>query len=350
MAPPPYPPIAPIGRSPAVSTALNSISSDQTAAARCVELPPPSSGGGAPEWVELLPAGPEVEGRDGRNWRFDDAAAVAAASMDGSKELPIDWEHSTELKAPQGEPAPAAGWITALEARNGALWGKVEWTERGREAVASREYRYLSPVFLFEKSSDRILQLMSAGLTNSPNLRMSALNQRGQGVTMDIKKILAALGLAEDATEDQAVTAINTLKSERDSATEKAKNAGDTPSLEKFVPRADYDAACERATNAEAKLAEGETKALEDEIEDEIAKALEAGKITPATADYHREQCRQVGGLERFKKFVESAPEIGGGSGLGGKVPGEGATALNADATRIAAMFGHKAEDLEKYR
>ena len=37
--------------------------------------------GEIPEWVELLPAGPEIAGRDGRKWKLEDAAAVAAASM-----------------------------------------------------------------------------------------------------------------------------------------------------------------------------------------------------------------------------------------------------------------------------
>ena len=335
-----------------------------SSAARCVELPVfPSQGGGAPEWVELLPAGPEVMGRDGRRWRLDDPEAVAAASLDGSdskkREIPIDWEHATEIKAPQGEPAPAAGWITRLEVRQGALWGRVEWTERGREAVASREYRYLSPVFEYEKKGKRITRLLSAGLTNSPNLALSALNQQGQGDAaeekMDIKKILQALGLAEDATDEQAVTAVNTLIEERDSA----KNSAQSPSLEKFVPRADYDAALElakeKAANAEAKLAEREAQALEKEIEAEITAALEAGKITPATADYHRAQCRadREGnkGLERFREYVKAAPAIVADSGLDGKTPGSDVSkALNADEARIAAMFGNTAEDLKKYR
>lgn len=41
---------------------------------------------GAPLWVELIPIGEQIEGRDGRSWFNDD--------------LPIDIEHSTELKAP----------------------------------------------------------------------------------------------------------------------------------------------------------------------------------------------------------------------------------------------------------
>ena len=296
--------------------------------------------------MELLPAGPEVVGRDGRKWRLDDAAHVAISSYDSDRDIPIDYEHATEIKAPEGEPAPAAGWIKQLQARGGALWGEVEWTDRGREAVASREYRYLSPVFEYERESGNIVRLLSAGLTNNPNLRMTALNREEN--SMD-QEILKALGLAEDASGEQAVAAINTLRQERDGAEEKARNSARQPSLDKFAPRADYDAAVERASNAEAKLAAAGKQAREQEIEAEITKALEAGKITPATADYHRAQCKAEGGLERFKEYVEAAPEVARNTNLGGTPPGKGA-ALTGDAAKIAGMFGHTAEDLKEYR
>ena len=80
-----------------------------SASALCRELLWDS--GDKPEWIQLLPLGPAVEGRDGRAWTMSDADAVVAAS-----ELPLvlDWEHATEIKAPKGDEAPAAGWITEL--------------------------------------------------------------------------------------------------------------------------------------------------------------------------------------------------------------------------------------------
>ena len=316
------------------------------AAAPCFEL---TGSGSAPEWVELLPAGPEVAGRDGRSWRLDDPEQVARASLDGARQIPIDWEHASEIKARRGEMSPAAGWITELEARGGTLWGRVEWTERGRESVTQREYRYLSPVFHYEPKSRRIMRLVSAGLVNLPNFRMRALNQENQEQQETTMRslpelILKALDLAEDATGEQAAEAIGKLKTERDTAL----NRTESPSLEKFVPRADYDAALERASNAEKTLDEHRAKAVESEIDGVIGEALEAGKITPATADYHRAQCRAEGGLERFREYVKAAPALVGESGLDNRKPNEG-TALNTEATRIAGMFGNSAEDLKKY-
>ena len=314
-----------------------------TAIARTIEL----AEGAAPEWVELLPAGPEVVGRDGRKWRLDDAAAVAAASLDGAREIPIDWEHASDLKASKGEEAPAAGWITKLEARpsssQGALWGKVEWTERGQAQVSAREYRYISPMFEYIKRGRVITRVLSAGLTNNPNFRMTALNRRG-GDEMDTKTIMQALGLSEDASEEQAVTAINALKQERDTA----KNHAESPSLDKFVPRAEHDQVLARAANAEAQVAQQEETARNAEIDAEITKALEAGKITPATKEYHVEQCKAEGGLERFRKYVEAAPEIARNTER--SVAAGPGTALTGDAAKIAGMFGHTAEELKKYR
>ena len=133
-------------RAPLTLRAANSTDRSETVAARCVEIPPSSEeGGGAPEWVMILPAGPDIEGRDGRKWRLDSAAAVAAASLDGAREVPIDWEHAGNIRAPRGEDAPAAGWFTqgpsprlrgkqklsaALSKRNGAIPAPAGETSR----------------------------------------------------------------------------------------------------------------------------------------------------------------------------------------------------------------------------
>ena len=162
---------------------------------------------------------------------------------------------------------------------------------------------------------------------------------------MDLKALLKALGLPETATIEQALNAIGALKT--DLAT--ALNRAETPSLDKFVPRADYDTVVARANNAEQKLAEQKKAELETAINAEIDAALKAGKITPATKDYHVATCREAGGLDRFKAFVAAAPVIAATSDLDGKKPPEGDAALNAEQKQIADLFGNSAEDLKKY-
>nr|WP_314587032.1 phage protease [uncultured Pseudomonas sp.] len=301
----------------------------------------PQTEGAAPEWVELIPAGPAITGRDGRFWLFDELSQglVVDAFTTRGIDLAVDWEHASEIKAPNGEPAPAAGWIDQLEIREGALWGHVQWTPRGGAQIAAKEYRFLSPVFDYDPTSLRIGRLVSLGLTNKPNLFLTALNhEQPTPESTDVKisaALLALLGLPETATEEQAVTAATQLK-----ATATAKNS-EQPSLDRYVPRADYDALTARAANAEQALATHQKAQHTATVDAEIQAALTAGKITPATADYHRAACSEQGGLDRFRAFVAAAPVVGDTSGLENRKPNEAtATALNAEQQAVCAQFG----------
>jgi phage I-like protein len=302
--------------------------------------------GGAPEWIELLPAGQVITGRDGRTWINDHPDIILAAFAAEGKDLPVDWEHSSELKACEGEEAPAAGWVKEMEIRDGSIWGRVEWTEKGAASISSKEYRYLSPVFRYEMESRRIFRITSCGLTNQPNLFLNALNNEGfkEDPPM-IKKLLLALGLHENATEETALNRVTTLLADHATALNQAKH----PSLDLFVPRADYATALNRAVTAEDSLKAIATASQATAINAEIDAALAAGKITPATKEYHVAACKQEGGLNRFKAFAQAAPVIAGATGLDGKKVDDPGTALNAEGLQIAAMFGNSAEDIKKF-
>ncbi|MDG4475431.1 phage protease [Thiovibrio frasassiensis] len=329
--------------------AMNSQADRGACAALNFEFHP---GAVVPDWIMLLPAGPEIKGRDGRSWLMADADArtIIDTFVADKQDLPVDIEHATELKAPKGDSAPAVGWIKELELRDdGSIWGRVEWNNDGGFTVSNRQYRYISPVFRYHKLTKQILRLTSAALTNQPNLALQALNTEGQLEHEEepaMKKIYAALGLADTATETEALNAITKLQG--DLAT--AANRAETPSLASFVPRADYDTALNRAAKAEQTIADLKKADMETAINTEISAALAAGKITPATVDYHKASCRQEGGLDRFKDFVKAAPTVADDSGLDGKDPDKDkGLALNADQTKIAEMFGNSAEDLKKY-
>ena len=323
------------------------------------------SDGSVPEWLELIPAGPIVQGADGRAWTFgpDELETVLSEFAKHLGEVVFDWEHASEHRAPKGEEAPAAGWVKEIEGRNGALWGRVEWTERAARQISAREYRYASPVFLYTADAARRIQrLTSIGLTNQPNFALKALNQedpaaaggdpdttlnpdQGDVPTMD-KELLKRLGLPEDATAQQVTEAVDGLKGKLETAQNRANQQ---PSLDKFVPRADYDGALQRASNAEQELSTLKQAKQDEAVETAINQALEDRKITPATVEYHKAQCRSEGGLERFKAFVEQAPQIAGDSGLDGKTPKGEQKALNAEMKAVADQFGNSEDDLKKY-
>lgn len=304
------------------------------------------SDGKAPEWVELIPPGPNVTGRDGRQWLFDEQAGtlVQSSFLGRAIDLPIDWEHATQHRASKGESAPAAGWIKQLELRNGALWGLVDWTPRASAQVINREYRFLSPVFDFDPDTTRIARLVSAGLTNKPNFLLTALNHENTEVTPVTLSpaLLTALGLPATATEEQALAATAQLK-----ATAQATNT-EKPNLEQFMPRADYDSVLQRATNAEQALAEQRKTEHNKQVDALITSATQAGKITPATVDYHRAACQDETGLARFKAFVDAAPVVAAPSNLDERKPDKTATALNAEEQHIAKLLDMSEADFIK--
>lgn len=322
-------------------------------------------GGVAPEWIELIPAGFDVVGRDGRTWINPDPADVVAMSAVERQPIPLDWEHSTEVRAPAGQEAPAAGWIEGLEVRDGAIWGKVAWTERGADQVTSKAYRFVSPVFSFEKATRRIRRLTSAALTNTPNLHLTALNRedrddasRDPEDTLDIAKLKAALGLADDASDDAileaaksgvaANTELQSVKGQLETA--KAANRSGVD-LTSYAPRADLETAVNRANTAETKLKELEAKGRDAEIDAAIAGAMDAGKVIPASEDMYRAMCREEGGLERFKKLAETLPVIVGAAeqrALNRKVEDAKGSGLTDEEKAVCRQLGQSEDDFLK--
>ncbi len=226
-----------------------------------------------PDVVQLLPRGPKLQGIDGRAWTLPDPAKLVEAFNAGRLDLPVDINHATQLKAAKGDEAPAVGWITALEARNGELFGRVGWTKRGAQALRDRDYRYVSPVFRFD-ANGVVTAMRGAGLVNSPNFDMPALNAAQSAEEPMDKDLLKKLGLAETATAADAIAAVDKLQT--------AANA-QRPSLDEYVPRADHTLALNRAKAAEDKLAGFEKGAHDEKVARAIDGAIKDGKIAPAS-------------------------------------------------------------------
>lgn len=308
----------------------------------------------APAEVVLIPAGETLVGRDGRSWVWDEVSQQAVLDEFAARglPLPVDVNHAQELRAPKGEESPAYAWIEELTVRDGALVGRVTWNVRGANAVRDREYRFLSPVFDYRPGDGRIVRLTSVALTNEPNLRLPALNHQEQSMKRELTvaiaaALAAACGVTAESTDEEIVAALNQIK--RDLDTARAINA-QQPSLDRYVPRADYDALAQRATNAEAALRERDKAAHEAAVAAEIDAALKAGKITPATADYHRASCADQGGLDRFRAFVAAAPVIAPDSaGIEG-APRDQGRALNAIEREVCQAMGLSEDQFQKAR
>ncbi|HMJ01571.1 MAG TPA: phage protease [Conexibacter sp.] len=159
---------------------------------------------------------------------IDNAAAGIPTS-----ELPVDFDHAPEYKGD----TKACGWIKKLEADGDKLYATVEWTWQGAYSIREREYRYISPTWKLNYTSDdgtkRGAVLFGVALTNRPffeQMAVVALTQsfsRGAFATedtetitpdpaepdpsdspaaMELSQIIQVFGLAADTTEEQAVT------------------------------------------------------------------------------------------------------------------------------------------------
>lgn len=287
---------------------------------------------GCPEWIELLPPG-SFRGRDGRGpWKVLDPERVIAASRElaGGMDLPIDYGHASEYgsfgAAAMG--AEAAGWIVELQAREGGVWGRVEWTDPGAAKVKARLYRGISPVFLHDRNGV-VGRIVSAGLTNTPNLAIRSLNAREgiqETMTVDEQKaiwgrITGALGLPATADADaviarcsaaleaeQTLGKVSTIFTLPTTATaddvvrtaQSVQTRSTTaPDPSKFIPVEQHEAVCAELTRV--------TNAQVDEAVDQ---AVRDGKLTPANKDWGRSLASS--NRKAFDEFVAKQPAIVG--------------------------------------
>jgi hypothetical protein len=126
-----------------------------------------------PNWIQIAPLG---------NWPHPSGVMQvidreALQNIVSNTQVPIlvDQDHFSYDPAQSSE---AFGWIVQLEARpDGGLFGRVEWTDLGADALTAGRFRRVSPVWLLHDlvpaGQDRIrpTRLDSVGLTNAPNIK-----------------------------------------------------------------------------------------------------------------------------------------------------------------------------------
>ncbi|MCF1485020.1 hypothetical protein FS800_23105 [Agrobacterium vitis] len=279
-------------------------------------------------WIMLLPVG-SFSGRDGRGPYstngLEGMRQVIAATQQraGSTELVVDYDHQTQFAAVPGVggKAPAAGWIRQLDARPDGLYGLVEWTKKAAQAIRASEYRYISPVYQHDKNG-QVLRLISAGLTNVPNLDLAAVAASAQqncaqpNQEHDMKKIAAALGLSEDADENAILTAINSVLTGNAAIAAAAGLSATAKSAEIVTvinsARADVDPTkfvpIEQVTALQTGLKALQTKIEGEEAETAVNRAITEGRLAPALKawglDLHKKDAAA------FKAFADASPVL----------------------------------------
>lgn len=352
------------GMTETVCHSLMVCSADTAKADELMQLVCKDLDGIAPAEIQVIPAGFHQTPK-GDFLCDEEAAALVLAAFDGQRnDMVADYEHQT-LEEPPVQ-APAAGWIKRLINRGPqGIWAVVEWTDRARQFIANREYRYISPVFLKRRSDNKVVRLINIGLTNQPNIdgMVPLINKQAAPAAAAIEKeegcmkeLWKLLGLPETATEADAVAAVNKLMAGQQVAANKevldalglAEGAAEAEVTGTIMAMKQSHDGIEALTTQLGRLTEQLRKRDADDIEAVVNSAVEDGKITPAQKDWALDYAKRD--AEGFKVFVAKAPRIvtrervAGDAGAAGRVS-------KADETQqqVNRMLGVSDEAFKKF-
>ncbi len=196
-------------------------------------------------------------------------------------EIVIDYEHQTLYRTE----APAAGWISELMIEDDKLLAKVSWTEKAAEYIKNGEFKYISPVYVFDSFDNKTnayigIKLHSVALTNSPFL---------------------------DELGEVHANKQNTQKEENMGKDTNPANAED----QKKPDAKGADAA--NQAGADTDLAAENEKLKEQLAETKVEAAIAANKITADQKAWAVKYCKQdPEGFEQFLSFQKPSKDLPG--------------------------------------
>lgn len=250
-----------------------------------------------PRWNQALPLGVTKFRKDlpGGQWTVTAetcAELVANYRAMGNPRLPVNYFHQSEYdKSLPIEQRIKAGTIVDVACRDDGFWIAVEWTERARGYIRAGEIDELSIEMDWKHRNVNTGAMQGPTLTGCallgdplfkemPRAAASAEQQSNQadeaatGAVMDKKKLIALLGLAENATEEQIEAAVR----ERD--TKLTASASETTTLKAAASAAEATAA-----DLSAKLAASAKKVTELEAQLATDKAAAAQALKASAAE-----------------------------------------------------------------
>lgn len=297
----------------------------------------------SPNEIQLLPAG-YFRAQDGRpeecpeGWYIDAsiAATLIAAADDRATPYVLDYEHQTLRAAKNGQPAPASGWFKQLEWREGeGLFATgVDWTATAASHIEAKEYRFISPVFLYDKEG-RVTSLINAALTNTPALDdmdevmlaaaslIAATTNEDSMMDELLEQLRWFLGLPLSATEDDILAELQKLINKIKSADSQAVASGidfitklqsnvaaltaqvETPDPARFVT---VETMNEAISQARASGDEQIAQLTLRQSEELITAALSDGRLLPAQKAWATALGKSD--PDKLRQHIDSQPKI----------------------------------------
>ncbi|CAM3932699.1 MULTISPECIES: phage protease [Pseudoalteromonas] len=276
---------------------------------------------GISERVMVMPDG-YFKSHDGRPfdvpanaWLLDQAAfeLLKSTASTRTNDYHFDYEHQTLHAEENGKPAPASGWFNPSDLEyvpgEGLYALNVRWTPNARAHLKNDEYRFISPVFHYDKQTGRPTKLRHFALTNDPAvdgmdkvavLKTSKTHVNNGDTPMNAaQKLLSLLGVTvdgdnvTDADYTKATTALAALKAKADEAdtlTTQLSNANDAVAalkanspnevnLAKYVPVETYNA-------LHTEMVALKSSSATQSVEQEVNKAKQDGRIIASEVEY----------------------------------------------------------------
>lgn len=256
--------------------------------------------------IQFLPLG-ETTSIDGETFDFrrEDFDAVAAALNAAGQQLPV-FIHHWDRDDP-------VGWVDEFHVTDAGLFGWVSWIAQWViDKIKAETLKYTSSGFFID-ADRRLKSVYEVSLTNTPLLQgMRSVEAslktdssprkatKRKETSMDLTKVRALLGLAEDASEEDAMAAL-----ERLAAAPPDQTAQITAAVQSAV--ADIKAATTQLVRAEFE-ARAAAEAHERKALASVEASIRAGKITVAQRAEAETFARTS--LEAFDRFVASAPRV----------------------------------------
>src|SRR5471032_106547 len=324
--------------------------------------------------LQLLPAG-QFSARDGRpsdapSWNIDAALAQVLIDAAAARTTPyvIDYEHQTLLAKKTGNPAPAAGWFSTLEWRDGVGLFAVDvtWNGRAKAMIASGEYKFASPVIGYDKGTGAVTALYMAAITNDPaidgmdevllaaaslhfalptptplsqetpmdenaleNLRWMLnlpVGSTPADIAAQLQKLIDLVKQDPTATAAASFDLPGLIASQR---TAIASLSSAEPDPAKYVP-------IEAMQAVQAKLSTLSSENAAGNVDTLVKGALSAGKLLPQQEQWARAfGAKDIAGLSAF---LDNAPQIAVLSGMqtGGKPPAAASSAAGLTENQVA--------------
>lgn len=318
---------------------------------------------GADGAIQLFPAGrfdaPRGAMAGAGPWFIDAAVAAAliARVAQRANDIAVDYEHQTLSSVKNGQPAPAAGWLAPANLHwvdgKGLMAADPQWTAKAAAHIAAEEYRYLSPVFSYEPTTGRVLDLLHVALTNNPAIDgMDAvllaaatafnLNPSSQESFMDLK-LLTLLGLKDGATPEEVLAATTALHTDRQQLTQQLADKDVAIAAASLTTP---ETAVAAITGLQAQLAALTAQVNDGQVEEMIAAAKAQGKLLPVQEPWARSLEKSA--LQAYLDVAQPVAALNAQQSSGRQLDANGVAVLTAEQIAVCSQLGLSHDEFKK--